>query len=108
MRVIEAVDLHRVRTRLQARLVTLETRLATDQDAEAVWPEYIQALDLFLRIEDRIAAQAPAAPLLTTKEMATRLGISVRTLLQRKKRGHVRPSIAHGKALQWRPEDALR
>ena len=108
MRVIEVVDLHRVRNRLQARLVALETRIATDQDTEAVWREYVQVLDVFLRIEDRIATQAPAAPLLTTKEMATRLGITTRTLLARKKRGHVRPSVAHGKALHWRPEDALR
>lgn len=70
--------------------------------------EYLQALDVFLRIEDRIAAQAPEAPLLTTKEMANRLGITARTLLARKKRGHLRPSVAHGKALGWRPDDALR
>jgi len=103
-----SVDLHRARMRLQARLVALETRIATELDAEAVWNEYVRALELYLRIEERLAAQAPAAPLLTTKEMATRLGITTRTLLQRKKRGHIRPSVAHGKALRWRPEDASR
>ncbi len=102
------LDLHRVKTRLQARLVALETRLITEQDVEVVWSEFVHALDVILRIEAQLAAQAPAAPLLTTKEMADRLGISVRALLQRKKRGHIRPSVAHGKALSWRPEDAFR
>ncbi len=105
---IAGVDLHRVRSRLQARLVALETQLATDQDAEAVWTEYLRALDLYLRIDDHLATQVPPAPLLTTREMANRLGISVRCLLGRKKKGHIRPTIAHGKALRWRPEDALR
>ncbi len=105
---IASVDLHRVRARLQARLVVLETQLATQGDPEAAWTEFVQTLDVFLRVEDRIHAQAPAERFLSTKEMADRLGISVRCLLGRKKKGHVRPSIAHGKALRWRPEDALR
>ena len=103
-----SLDLYRVRKKLEARLVALEARVTTGQDAEVVWREYVRELDVFLRLEDRIAAQAPTTPFLSTKEMADRLGITVKTLLRRKKRGHIRPAVAHGKGLRWRVTDALR
>jgi hypothetical protein len=106
---LPALDLDRARDRLRWRLVALESRLGADAGDDAVWREYLAALDLFLRLEDRLARQAGnGRATLTTKEMADRLGISVKTLLARKKRGAIRPSIAHGKALGWRLEDAFR
>ncbi len=103
-----SLDLHRVRNKLLARLVALESRIATGQDGEAIWHDYVRTLDVYLCLEDRIAVQAPTAPLLTTREMAERLGITVKTLLRRKKRGHIRPAVAHGKALRWQVTDAFR
>jgi len=89
--------------------VALAWNLAADPADTGAWREYLAALDLLLRLEDRLARQASdARAVLTTKEMADRLGISVKTLLARKKRGHVRPAVAHGKAFGWRVEDAFR
>ncbi len=105
------LDLARARDRLRWRLVALEGRLGTEggEDVDGPWREYLAALDAFLRLEDRLARQeGNGRATLSTREMAGRLGISVKTLLARKKRGVIRPSVAHGKALGWRVEDAFR
>ena len=109
IRVPIRVDLRRTQDRLQARLMTLECRLAADPENEAAWRDYVTALDVFLRLEDRLGHQdGNGRAVLTTKEMAERLGISVKTLLARKAKGQIKPSITHGKALSWRFEDAIK
>ena len=103
------IDLARARRRLQDRLQALEGRLGANPADDSAWRDYMAALDVFLRVEERLARQETnGRPILTTREMAERLGISVKTLLARKKRGHIRPSVSHGKALGWRLEDALQ
>ncbi len=105
----DSLDLARARDRLLARLRTLEARLEADPENEASWLAWSAGLDLLLRLEDRLALrEGNACAVLTSKEMAGRLGISVKTLLARKKRGAIRPSVSHGKALGWRLRDAIR
>ena len=104
----ETLDLDEVYADLLGRAETLRARLAATEDG-AKWREYLDTIDLLLQIEDRLARQETnGRAILTTREMADRLGISVKALLRRKKQGRIRPSVAHGKALGWRVEDAMR
>ena len=99
------------RINLRARVDALEDRLRVSGDGgyqgDALWRDYVATLDVLLRLEV-LPAEANGTATLTTKEMAQRLGVSVKTLLARKAKGHIRPSVAHGKAFRWAPGDALR
>jgi len=50
---------------------------------------------------------APGArgELLTTAEMAGRLGITSKTLLRRKSKDKLRPALAKGKLIRWRGDE---
>jgi hypothetical protein len=45
--------------------------------------------------------------LLTTRELATRLGVEPKTVLRRRARGELRPALASGRLIRWRASDAL-
>src|SRR5262245_32800062 len=46
--------------------------------------------------------------LLTTGQMAERLGIAPKTLLKHKAAGVVRPALQRGKLIRWRGDEATR
>jgi hypothetical protein len=46
--------------------------------------------------------------LLTTAQMASRLGIAPKTLLKHKAAGSIRPALEKGKLVRWRGSEAIR
>ena len=96
--------LHRSSRLLQQRLEMLESRLA--EADESAWREYAgiaQALATVIAAIDQVKPQS----LLTTKEMAERLGVSPQTLLRRKRTGELSPAVAVGKFIRWSGNEAL-
>lgn len=96
-----ALRLERAAQRLGERLAALEARL---DDAPESWAEYREVASALALILPQLAPERRGA-LLTTAEMAERLGIAPKTLLKRKARGEVRPAVVLGKrgraALRW-------
>jgi hypothetical protein len=45
--------------------------------------------------------------LLTTRELADRLGVQPKTVLRRRAKGELRPALASGRLIRWRAADAL-
>lgn len=102
--VTPASILQQAARRLADRLTALESRL--DSDGDPAWRDYVAAVRA-------LAAVAPLlspgqARLLTTAEMAVRLGISPKTLRRRKAMGLARPALQHGRLLRWRADQDLR
>ena len=46
--------------------------------------------------------------LLSTRQMAERLGIAPKTLLRRKARGDVKPAMQAGKLIRWKGTETVR
>jgi predicted site-specific integrase-resolvase len=46
--------------------------------------------------------------LLTTAQMAERLGIKPKTLLRHKSNGAVRPALQRGKLIRWKGDEVVR
>jgi hypothetical protein len=98
--------LGRAQRRLLERLEQLEERIADEH--EDAWPEY---RDLATALAAVAAQLAPGArgELLTTEQMAARLGISSKTLLRRRARGQVKAPVQLGQrgraALRWRGDE---
>src|SRR5215468_5489340 len=95
--------LERAASLLTKRLYYIEKRLDVESD---LWPEYIAA------VQALTAALAHAAPgthgrLLTTAQMAARLGIKPKTLLRRKGKGELRPALQAGKLIRWRGTESI-
>jgi hypothetical protein len=90
--------------RLAERLLHLEQTLDTD---DAAWGEYIATAsalaDTFAQIEPGRGGE-----LLTTAEMAGRLGITPKTLLRHKATGSVKPAVQRGKLIRWRGDEITR
>jgi hypothetical protein len=93
--------LARAERRLLARLEELDARL--DADDATAWPEYRETAATLATIA-RQARESGA--LLTTGELADKLGVSSKTILRRAKRGELKPALraaARGSgALRWR------
>ena len=93
---------------LEARLVALEDRVR--QGEEAAWDSYVVVLTTLLALTER-HAPGSSGELLTTRQMAARLGLSPKTLLRRKARGLAHP-IQLGQrgrgAIRWRGDEVAR
>jgi hypothetical protein len=93
---------------LEARLVELEERVR--QGEEAAWEAYLATLTALLTVTARTVPGA-AGELLTTAQMAERVGLSPKTLLRRKATGQLKP-IQLGKrgrgAVRWRGDEVAR
>jgi hypothetical protein len=89
---------------LAARLAVLEAQL--DAGEEAAWPAY---LELLRTLSTLLPVLSPAQHrLLTTAQLAARLGISPKTLRKRRALGLARPALQHGRLLRWRADQGLR
>jgi hypothetical protein len=97
--------LARALARLQERAASLEQRLETGD--ESAWSSYCEAIEALAVVADR-TAPGSHGELLTTAEMATRLGVAPKTLLKHKARGQVRPALQTGKLIRWRGDEATR
>lgn len=89
----------------EARLAQLEVRLR-EGDA-AAWPDVLATASTLCAVLGQLMPGA-RGELLTTKEMAMRLGISEKTLLKHKSKGAVRPALQRGKLIRWKGNEAMR
>ena len=90
---------------LAARLATLESEL--EDGNESRWADYIATVHALAAIVPSLAPERGGA-LLTTGEMAARLGISAKTLLRQKSTGGIRPALQRGKLIRWRGDEIAR
>jgi methylphosphotriester-DNA--protein-cysteine methyltransferase len=92
-----ALALQRAPRRLAARLAELEAREALD---DAGWREYRETA---VALATLVASAAERSDVVTTQQLADRLGISARTVRRRRKSGELKPALQLGKrVLRWR------
>src|SRR4029453_9518598 len=87
---------------LASRLDQLEARLQDDDAAS--WAEDRGTASALAQVFAHVAP-GRRGELLTTKAMAERLSISSKTLLRRKARGEIRPTLQRGKLIRWRGDE---
>jgi hypothetical protein len=84
--------------RVAARLSELEARVGTGE--ESAWPQFLEAAKVLALLLPALAPERHGA-LLTTAEMAERLGVTPKTLLKHKAHGAIRPRVQRGKLIRW-------
>jgi excisionase family DNA binding protein len=84
--------LSRARRRLEGRLLTIERKMQDDFDNADLWRDYIVTVDLLLLVMDRTGGA-----LLTTKEIAARLGVHPDTVRTKVKEGVLQPAAKLGR-----------
>ncbi len=89
---------------LVAHFQQLQDRVQAND--ESAWPEFLQTLHLLVDLQSALAPERVGA-MLTTAEMATRFGISPKTLLKRKNRGEIEPALQHGHLIRWTGRETL-
>ncbi len=75
---------------------------ALDGGDEAAWSQYLSTVGALTATLTQLGPRG--GDLLTTAEMAARMGISAKTLLKHKARGIVRPALQRGKLIRWRAD----
>lgn len=92
--------LRRAVVRLVEHLRELEPRLDAGEDC---WTAYETAAVALAQLE---ATMAPGAVgrLLTSRELADKMGISTRTLRRHKAAGRLAPAATLGRTARWRPQ----
>ena len=90
---------------LVQRLDALRGRIESGD--EAAWDAFLETAAVFAALLPNIAPGAHGE-LLTTAQMAARLGVSPKTLLRRKAKGEIRPALTRGTrgraAVRWRAD----
>src|SRR2546428_833827 len=94
--------LQRAIRRLTERLETLESWLEA-RDA-GPWEEYRNTASVLIQLLEHFAPGRHSG-LLTTAQMAERLGVAPKTLLRRKLAGELRPAVQRGKFIRWRGDE---
>jgi predicted DNA-binding transcriptional regulator AlpA len=83
------------------RAEVLAARIKAGDD---VWAEYLAALQGLVAVAGQLAPEA-SGRMLTTAELAERLGVSSKTILRRKAKGELTPAVQLGErgraALRW-------
>lgn len=106
---IIALRLQHAAQRLADRLAQLEEQLQRDETA--AWAEFREVAVALASILPTLAP-GRSGELLTTKQMAERLGVSAKTVLKRRKAGALRPAMVLGKrgraALRWNGSEVPR
>ena len=90
---------------LSERLADLEARLRGGD--EAAWEPYLATLNALVAVLPHLAPGA-RGELLTTAQMAARLGVAPKTLLKHKAAGAVKPALQRGKLIRWKGDEAAR
>jgi hypothetical protein len=98
------VALDRAGRMLAERLARLEDRVRGGD--EAAWGAYAETARTLALLLPTLAPER-RGELLTTAEMAARIGITSKTLLRRKARGEIRPAVQAGKLIRWRGSETL-
>ena len=101
--------LQRAAQRLADRLDALEARLQSDE--AAAWSEFRATAKALAMILPNLAPERRGT-LLTTEQMAEKLGISSKSLLKRKRAGKVQPALQLARrgstAFRWRGDEVPR
>ena len=76
------------------------------QAEPGLWAEYC---DVVRTLAEIAPATAPGSggELLTTAELAAKIGVTPKTLLRRKAAGEIMPAVQRGKLLRWRAGQTL-
>jgi hypothetical protein len=90
--------------RLAGRVEALEARLGQGDDA--AWPEYVEAVKVFILVLSNLTSDRQGA-YLTTAQMAERLNLSPKTLLKHKASGRIRPAVQQGKLIRWKGTEQI-
>jgi hypothetical protein len=90
---------------LSARLVALEAQIRAGD--ETAWESYLATVHA-LAVVGLQAAPGARGELLTTAQMAARLGVKPKTLLKHKAAGAVKPAQQRGKLIRWKGDEAIR
>lgn len=88
---------------LAERLDLLEQRVR--EGDESAWAAYQEALHTLAALLPHLGSERGA--MLTTAEMADRLGVAPKTLLRHKAKGRISPAVAQGKLLRWKGNEVL-
>lgn len=99
------IALRRAATLLEARLAVLEERVAGGD--EIAWPLYLVTLESALKLDQQLTPGAHGE-LLSTKQMAERLGVTPKSLIRRKSKGQAAPASQVGRIIRWKPAEAVR
>ncbi len=99
------VALQKAEPLLVKRLGQLQDRLRAGD--EAAWPEFLGVLNTLASLLSNLRPEA-GGPMLTTAEMASRLGVKPKTLLKHRAEGKIRPAVAQGKLLRWSGQERLQ
>jgi hypothetical protein len=99
------VALQKAEPLLTKRLGQLQERLQAGE--EAAWGEFIEVVKVLAALVPTLSPESRGA-MLTTKDMAARLGISPKTLLRHKNDKKIQPAVAKGKLLRWSGQENLR
>lgn len=90
--------LDRAQRVIAERVEALEARVRA---GEEVWPEYLRTLEVLALVTAQLAPERRGA-LLSTAEMAARLGVTPKSLLRAKSQGRIRPAVQSGRLVRWR------
>ena len=90
---------------LAARVSDLEGRILSG--GEDAWEPYLATVNTLAAVLPHIT-RGTRGELLTTKQMAERLGIAPKTLLKHKANGAVRPVLQRGKLIRWKGDEVGR
>jgi hypothetical protein len=94
MSLLSRVALAKAEALLLRRLEELTARV---QGEPGLWAELCDTV----RTLASIPAPESTGALLTSREAAGKLGVSVKTLLRRKANGEIKPTLEQGKFLRW-------
>src|SRR5262249_35799343 len=89
---------------LAERLAPPEGRVQSGD--EAAWSAYVETIRTLALLLPTLAPDH-RGELLTTAEMAARIGIKPKTLLRRKARGEIKPAMQAGKLIRWKGSETL-
>ncbi len=106
MRISAATDrlrIDRAARLLTDRIDTLEQRVR--EGDETAWPDYQDTLRTLAALLPHLGPERGA--MLTTAEMADRLGVAPKTLLRHKAKGRITPTVAQGKLIRWKGNEVL-
>ncbi len=85
---------------LTAHVSELERRVGGGD--ESAWSAYVEALQVLAALD-----RPERGAMLTTREMAERLGVTPKALLRRAARGEIQPAMRAGKLIRWRGSEAV-
>jgi excisionase family DNA binding protein len=81
----------RLRRRAKVRLRQLEKAIDEHPADDALWSRYFEAAQTYLALDP------PGEALITTEQLATRLGVSPETIRERVKEGRLAPAAMFGR-----------